>query len=79
MSDPENENELEYFEPDDTAMNNGLDNDFGLDNDDMDPEEKESNAAALVMSRFPRWFTLGHIENQQCSLASTLIIAAKGK
>ena len=45
--------------------------------DNKDPEEKESNAAALVMSRFPRWFTLGHIENQQCSLASTLIIAAK--
>ena len=45
--------------------------------DNRDPEEKESNAAALVMSRFPRWFTLGHIENQQCSLASTLIIAAK--
>ena len=45
--------------------------------DNKDPEEKESNAAALVMSRFPRWFTLGHIENQQCFLASTLIIAAK--
>ena len=45
--------------------------------DNKDPDEKESNAAALVMSRFPRWFTIGHIENQQCSLASTLIIAAK--
>ena len=45
--------------------------------DNKDPEEKEGNAAALVMSRFPRWFTLGHIENQQCALASTLIIAAK--
>ena len=45
--------------------------------DYKDPEEKENNAAAMVMSRFPRWFTLGHIENQQSSLASTLIIAAK--
>ena len=41
-----------------------------------DPDEKGS-AAALVLSRFPRWFTLGHIENQQSALASTLIIAAK--
>ena len=41
-----------------------------------DPEDKAS-AAALVLSRFPRWFTLGHIENQQSALASTLIIAAK--
>ena len=41
-----------------------------------DPGEKGS-AAALVLSRFPRWFTLGHIENQQSALASTLIIAAK--
>ena len=45
--------------------------------DNKDPEDKERNAAVMVMSRFPRWFTLGHIENQQCSLASTLIIAAK--
>lgn len=41
-----------------------------------DPEDK-AGAAALVLSRFPRWFTLGHIENQQSALASTLIIAAK--
>jgi len=45
--------------------------------DNKDPEDKSGNAAALVLSRFPRWFTLGHIENQQSSLASTLIIAAK--
>jgi hypothetical protein len=32
-----------------------------------------------TMSRFPRWFTLGHIEAQQCALASTMLIAAKGK
>lgn len=45
--------------------------------DNKDPEEKSGGAAALVLSRFPRWFTLGHIENQQSALASTLIIAAK--
>ena len=45
--------------------------------DNKDPEDKTGNAAALVLSRFPRWFTLGHIENQQSALASTLIVAAK--
>ena len=45
--------------------------------DNKDPEDKSGNAAALVLSRFPRWFTLGHIENQQSALASTLIVAAK--
>jgi hypothetical protein len=53
-----------------------------LDDHNKDEEEKEAGggggaAAALAINRFPRWFTLGHIENQQCSLASTLIIAAK--
>jgi hypothetical protein len=50
-----------------------------LDDHNKDLEEKDSGggAAPLVISRFPRWFTLGHIENQQCSLASTLIVAAK--
>ena len=42
-----------------------------------DPDSKEGSAAALVLSRFLRWITLGHIENQQSALASTLIIAAK--
>jgi len=45
--------------------------------DNKDPDEKNGSSASLVMSRFPRWFTLGHIENQQCALASTLIVAAK--
>ena len=46
--------------------------------DNNDPRDKTgNNAAALVLSRFPRWFTLGHIENQQSALASTLIVAAK--
>ncbi|XP_022255372.1 zinc finger SWIM domain-containing protein 5-like, partial [Limulus polyphemus] len=33
---------------------------------------------AAVLARYPRWFTLGHIEAQQCSLASTMLSAAKG-
>lgn len=28
--------------------------------------------------RPPRWFTLGHIESQQCALSSTMLSAAKG-
>ena len=48
-----------------------------LDTETKDSEDKSGNAAALALSRFPRWFTLGHIENQQSALASTLIVAAK--
>ena len=33
----------------------------------------------FALSRFPRWFTLGHIEGQQCVLASTMLSAAKGQ
>ncbi|KAJ1169559.1 hypothetical protein NDU88_001452 [Pleurodeles waltl] len=33
---------------------------------------------SLVPSRYPRWFTLGHLESQQCELASTMLTAAKG-
>ncbi|KAM9794232.1 zinc finger SWIM domain-containing protein 6 [Syngnathus typhle] len=32
----------------------------------------------VVASRYPRWFTLSHIESQQCELASTMLTAAKG-
>ena len=39
------------------------------------PQPQPSN---FVMSRYPRWFTLGHIESQQCGLASTMLGAAKG-
>jgi len=31
-----------------------------------------------MLNRYPRWFTLGHIETQQCTLASTMLSAAKG-
>ena len=33
---------------------------------------------SMVPSRYPRWFTLGHLESQQCELASTMLTAAKG-
>lgn len=33
---------------------------------------------SVVPSRYPRWFTLSHIESQQCELASTMLTAAKG-
>ena len=35
-------------------------------------------AAAAVLSRYPRWFTLAHIEAQQCDIAATMLSAAKG-
>ena len=34
---------------------------------------------SIVPSRYPRWFTLGHLESQQCELASTMLTAAKGQ
>ncbi|NP_001388250.1 zinc finger SWIM domain-containing protein 5 [Rattus norvegicus] len=33
---------------------------------------------SVVPSRYPRWLTLGHLESQQCELASTMLTAAKG-
>ncbi|KAK1164095.1 zinc finger SWIM domain-containing protein 5-like [Acipenser oxyrinchus oxyrinchus] len=33
---------------------------------------------SVVPSRYPRWFTLGHLESLQCELASTMLTAAKG-
>lgn len=37
-----------------------------------------ANPSSFVLSRIPRWYTLGHIEAQQCTLASTMLNAAKG-
>ena len=37
-----------------------------------------SSMNAVLMGRYPRWFVLGHIESQQCELASCMITAAKG-
>ena len=38
-----------------------------------------NNVGSIVLSRFPRWFILGHVETQQCELACTLLGAAKGR
>ncbi|EEB16267.1 zinc finger protein SWIM domain-containing protein, putative [Pediculus humanus corporis] len=40
-------------------------------------DDAAGNMSSLVLSRYPRWFTLGHIETQQCLLASTMLSAAK--
>nr|XP_008195955.2 PREDICTED: zinc finger SWIM domain-containing protein 4 isoform X2 [Tribolium castaneum] len=37
------------------------------------------NSSSLMMRGSPRWFTLGHIETQQCALSSTMLSAAKGE
>ena len=42
------------------------------------PEEQRRNGPGNVSSRVPRWYTLGHIEGEQCILASTMLYAAKG-
>ncbi|GIX83493.1 zinc finger SWIM domain-containing protein 5 [Caerostris extrusa] len=44
-----------------------------------DNEDVAMNPAinSAVLTRYPRWFTLGHIEVQQCALASTMLSAAK--
>lgn len=47
------------------------------DHEDVD-DPVNGNVSSLVLSRYPRWFTLGHIEAQQCALASTMLSAAKG-
>ncbi|CAG0920077.1 unnamed protein product, partial [Notodromas monacha] len=39
--------------------------------------DNSNPARNVVYSRCPRWFTLGHIENQQCQLASAMLSAAK--
>nr|XP_020441175.1 zinc finger SWIM domain-containing protein 6-like [Monopterus albus] len=39
---------------------------------------RPQHLVSLVPNRFPRWFTLSHIETQQCELASTMLTAAKG-
>ena len=46
------------------------------DTDDVD--DGINNIASSVLTRFPRWFILGHVEGQQCDLGWTLLAAAKG-
>ncbi|XP_064296077.1 zinc finger SWIM domain-containing protein 6 isoform X1 [Phalacrocorax carbo] len=39
---------------------------------------RSHHIASVVPNQYPRWFTLSHIESQQCELASTMLTAAKG-
>lgn len=49
------------------------------EHEDSDDPMGGNAGSSLMMSRSPRWFTLGHIETQQCALSSTMLSAAKGK
>lgn len=49
------------------------------EHEDSDDPLGANPSNSLMMSRSPRWFTLGHIETQQCALSSTMLSAAKGK
>ncbi|KAL3196940.1 hypothetical protein MRX96_015019 [Rhipicephalus microplus] len=42
-----------------------------------EPDDPGTGVNAPAASRYPRWFTLGHVEVQQCALASTMLSAAK--
>ena len=47
--------------------------------DQRDPDDPlPPPPSSYVMNRLPRWYTIGHIESQQCSLASRMLNAAKG-
>ncbi|XP_056434250.1 zinc finger SWIM domain-containing protein 6-like [Gadus chalcogrammus] len=39
---------------------------------------RSHHIVSVVTNRYPRWFTLSHVESQQCELASTMLTAAKG-
>ena len=47
----------------------------GINNE---PEPLLRHGVGNLTARMPRWYTLGHIEGEQCILASTMIYAAKG-
>jgi hypothetical protein len=49
------------------------------EHEDSDDPLGGNASSSLIMSRSPRWFTLGHIETQQCALSSTMLSAAKGQ
>ena len=42
-------------------------------------EADDPGTGQQVLSRYPRWFKLAHLEAQQCDLAATMLNAAKGK
>uniref|UniRef100_A0A1L8DB63 SWIM-type domain-containing protein n=1 Tax=Nyssomyia neivai TaxID=330878 RepID=A0A1L8DB63_9DIPT len=41
--------------------------------------DAENRRDGFVLSRYPRWWTLGHLETQQCSLSSAMLSAAKAE
>ncbi|KAJ8925672.1 hypothetical protein NQ315_009518 [Exocentrus adspersus] len=49
------------------------------EHEDSDDPLAGNASSSLMISRSPRWFTLGHIETQQCALSSTMLSAAKGE
>ncbi|GLV40163.1 Dorado [Carabus blaptoides fortunei] len=49
------------------------------EHEDSDDPMGGNPSSSLIISRYPRWFTLGHIETQQCALSSTMLSAAKGE
>ncbi|XP_017773023.1 PREDICTED: zinc finger SWIM domain-containing protein 5-like [Nicrophorus vespilloides] len=49
------------------------------EHEDSDDPMGGNASSSLMISRSPRWFTLGHIETQQCTLSSTMLSASKGE
>ncbi|KAJ8960370.1 hypothetical protein NQ317_013980, partial [Molorchus minor] len=49
------------------------------EHEDSDDPLGGNASSSLMLSRSPRWFTLGHIETQQCALSSTMLSASKGE
>ena len=47
--------------------------------EDSEENDDPVNNGAVVLSRYPRWFRLGHIETQQCDLATSMLSAASGE
>ncbi|CAH1776046.1 unnamed protein product [Owenia fusiformis] len=46
--------------------------------EDMEESDDHmNNVGSMVLNGYPRWFTLPHIEGQQCELACTMLSAAK--
>lgn len=41
--------------------------------------DNENRRYGFILSRYSRWWTLGHLETQQCSLSSAMLSAAKAE
>ena len=50
----------------------------GVNNENDLAGRKATGNFGLASAEIPRWYTLGHIEVEQCTLASTILYAAKG-